>query len=172
MLVRRTAAALLAGALLLAGCSDDPEPRFEPTESPSPTESETSAEPQAQSPEEFIREWVSLHADMQNTGETDRFLMISPKCSACVELADLVDRYYAAGGYIKTAGWTLRSLERTSRTGNTLEYQADIDSAKTMYAEAEGAQQETLPAGNGRELFVVEKASDGWRMSEIAELSR
>lgn len=56
MSVRRHAAALLAAALLLAGCSDDPEPRFEPTETPSPTESSSAAEPEAQTPEEFIRE--------------------------------------------------------------------------------------------------------------------
>ncbi len=63
--VRRTLAALVGAALLLAGCTDEPTPRFDPTPSPSPTESETTAEPEAQSPEEFIREWVDLDREMQ-----------------------------------------------------------------------------------------------------------
>ncbi len=83
MSVRRTLAAGLAAGLLLAGCTDEPEPEFTPTESPSPSpsasESET-AEPEAQSPEEFIEEWFDLNLEMQNTGDTRPFLNASRGC--------------------------------------------------------------------------------------------
>ncbi len=46
--VRRWVATAVVVPLLAAGCSDDPEPRFEPSPSPSPTESTSEpAEPEA-----------------------------------------------------------------------------------------------------------------------------
>ncbi len=101
MSVRRTLTALLGAALLLAGCSDDPEPRVTPTASPSPSESETSAEPTPQSPEEFIREWFELDTEMQNTGRDETFPWRCPDCEPCDELADQSGALLrAAGGYI------------------------------------------------------------------------
>ena len=63
MSVRCTLAAALAAGLLLAGCTDEPEPEFTPTETPSPSASESeTAEPEAQGPEEFIEEWFTAAA--------------------------------------------------------------------------------------------------------------
>ena len=71
MSVRRSAALALIAALVLAGCQDEPEPRFEPTpsHSSSPTDPETD-EPEAQTAQRFIREWVALQRDMQNHRRT------------------------------------------------------------------------------------------------------
>ncbi len=105
MSVRRTVAALLGAALLLAGCSDDPEPRFQPTDSPSPTESESSAEPEAQTPEEFIREWFELNTEMQNTGETEAFLETSARLQSLQQTwLDEWSEFYADGGFIRIDG--------------------------------------------------------------------
>src|SRR5687767_1034537 len=97
MHVRRALALALAVPALLAGCSDEPEPTPkipEPTSSsptPTPTESETA---EAESPEDFIRRWADVEAQMENTGDTAAYRELSNKCQACTELADLVEKYY------------------------------------------------------------------------------
>jgi hypothetical protein len=173
MSVRRTAALALVAALVLAGCQEEPEPRFEPTPSDSspPTDPETD-EPAAQTAEEFIQEWVDLQREMQNSGETEAFLAASEECHACIELAELVAGYYEAGGYVETRGWTLTTLIRHSETGPTLEFEARIKSAPTVYLEQSGGTVERLPAGKGRERFVVRRSDRGWQMVEIAEIAQ
>ena len=174
MSVRRSAALALVATLVLAGCQDEPEPQFEPTpsDSSSPTDPKSSEQPEAQSAEEFIEDWVDLQRDMQNTGETEAFLAVSDKCIACVQLADLVTRYYDAGGYVETQGWTLRVLNQLSRTGRTIEFEAEIKSAPTVYLEEAGGTVEHLPSGQGKERFVVRSTDGGWQMIEIAEIAQ
>src|SRR5688500_14938940 len=101
MSVRRTAAALLGIALLLTGCTDDAEPRFEPIPSASPSESETSAEPEAQTPEEFIREWFAAALEMQNSGRTEPVAELSRDCQPCRDLIGTVESIYESGGSIR-----------------------------------------------------------------------
>ncbi len=72
MHLRRALALAVAGPLLLAGCTGDPEPTPkipDPTTSsstPSPTDSET---PEAESAEDFIRRWTDELQKMQATGD-------------------------------------------------------------------------------------------------------
>ncbi len=104
MSVRRSASLALAAALVLAGCQDEPEPRFEPTPSASssPTDPETSEEPQAQTAEEFIEEWVDLaHRDAEHREKQTPFLSASSGCRAMrTTLPNRVERIYAAGGFV------------------------------------------------------------------------
>ena len=103
MSVRRSPRWRCVAALVLAGCQDEPEPRFEPTpsDSSSPTDPETSEEPQAQTAEEFIDEWFRAHTEMQNTGETRAFLGVSAACRPCTSLPTRVYGFYEAGGYVR-----------------------------------------------------------------------
>ena len=145
MSVRRSAALALAAALVLAGCQDEPEPRFEPTPSASssPTDPETSEEPQAQTAEEFIEEWVDLHTEMQNTGETDAFLEASSGCRPCNKFADRIGAIYAAGGFVKTDGWT---VDRTQCVGPAQQTRCDADvrSSPTEYRDDATSEVEDL----------------------------
>ena len=65
----------VAGALLLTGCSDDPEPTPkipDPTSSsPSPTATESETV-EAESPEDFIRRWAAVEAEMVPAGLVSR----------------------------------------------------------------------------------------------------
>ena len=104
---RRALALTLAVPLLLAGCSDDPEPEPKIPETtsssptPTPTETETA---EAESPEDFIRRWAVVEAEMENTGRTAEYRKMSSECPACSELADLIEKYYEAGGFVEWDG--------------------------------------------------------------------
>jgi len=167
MSVRRTAAAVLAAGLLLAGCSDDPEPIFEPTETPSPTESSPTAEPEAQSPEDFIREWLVLQRDMQNTGDVDAYLAASRGCSSCESAASIVTDYYAAGGYVRTKGRSLIALTPIDE-GKT--YDLKVRSAPTKYKESADAPVQGFPGGVSTYRVTLRQTDSGWILSDEVEV--
>jgi len=159
-------AALVGTALLLAGCSDDPEPRFvPPSESPSPTESATSAEPAAQTPEEFIREWFSVGADMQNTGDTEAFLAMTSSCDSCQSLADRVARYYADGGFIRIASQDVTDIvPRSDR-----EFSVVVDAAATTFKESSTGKRRTLPGGPNEFRVFIRKDQSGWKVTDFMD---
>ena len=166
MSVRRTVAALAVAALLLAGCSDDPEPRFDPpSESPSPTESETTAEPEAQTPEEFIREWFELNTEMQNSGETDAFLEASPNCKPCRDLADQVEQFYNAGGFIRVGGQDVTTVDALAGS----EYSVTVDAAPTEYKESASAKVAMLPGGPNEYRMFLRRNGGSWVMTQYLD---
>jgi hypothetical protein len=168
MSVRRTLAATLAAGVLLAGCSDDPEPTFEPPASPSPSESESSsAEPEAQSPEEFIREWVMLDNAMTVSGETEEFRAASKGCDACESYADQVEGIYEEGGFIRTRGRTVVDV-RPAQGRNA--YELEIESAPTKYREMEGGPLRKLEGGAATFRLVLGKRNDQWVVIDEVQL--
>lgn len=167
MSVRRTAAAVLAAGLLLVGCSDDPEPRFEPTESPSPTESSSSAAPEAQSPEDFIREWFELNTEMQNTGETKAFLAMSKPCGRCKDMATQVETIYRDGGSIKIDSQEVLSVKAGARSTNLKQFEVTVVASPTQLVEASGQKTQVLPGGRSTYEVTVLRKGDSWAMNFI-----
>jgi hypothetical protein len=167
MSVRRTAAALLTAGLLLAGCSDDPEPRFEPTETPSPTETSSAAEPEAQSPEEFIRDWFEAGTDMQNSGETGTFLSLSDGCDACERFAADVEGVYKAGGFIRIKSEVVRRVEPVGGDA----FEVTVVASPTTFRETAGSKPGSFPGGpNTYRVTVVERAGQ-WRVADYQDMS-
>ena len=78
--------------------SADPTPSASDTSSPS----DPSPTPDTETPEEFVRAWVAEYNAMQNTGDTEKFRGMSRRCETCITVADRMDGYYEAGGYVKT----------------------------------------------------------------------
>jgi hypothetical protein len=174
MHVRRALALTLAVPVLLAGCSDDPEPTPkipEPTSSspsPSPTESE---EPEAESPEEFIRRWAAVEAEMENTGDTAEYLEMSRECKACTGLAKIIEGYYEAGGSVRWAGWTIRTIEQEPGVGKNA-YAVSVTSAPTRYKESAKGPIKRLDGGRSTHLLRLGRSNKTWVVLEKAELAR
>jgi hypothetical protein len=162
----------VAGALLLAGCSDDPEPTPKlpdlTSSSPSPTASESET-PEAESAEDFVRRWVEISNEMQNTGETSEYLEISSRCAACKQVAQRVETVFDAGGFFKTDGWTIRSI--TDRSGNGARQVLDVrvDSAPTLIKESSAAKEERLPGGDLVYRFRL-GASQPWSLAQLTQV--
>ncbi len=51
-------AATLVAVTVITSCSDDPEPRTEPSETPTSSATESSEPPEVLGPEETVRAWV------------------------------------------------------------------------------------------------------------------
>jgi hypothetical protein len=174
MHVRRALALTLAVPVLLAGCSDDPEPTPkipDPTSSsPSPTEPATD-EPEAESPEEFIRRWAAIEADMENTGNTTEYLQLSSACKACTGLADIIQEYYKAGGSVRWEGWTIRTIQQEPGAGKNA-YAVSVTSAPTRYKESAKGPIKRLDGGRSTHLLRLRRSGNSWVVLEKAELAR
>ncbi|MFC5177909.1 DUF6318 family protein [Nocardioides taihuensis] len=111
-------ACLGAGALALllatSGCSDDPQPRVEPTaDSPAPSPSETtSAEPAAWEVKSkagavaFAQHWIDLFNSMLDSGDPEAFLKAShSKCGICQDFAERIEGIHSSGGFYEGDDW-------------------------------------------------------------------
>lgn len=170
MHVRRALALTLAVPLLLSGCSEDePTPKIpDPTtSSPTPTPDETET-PEAESAEDFIRRWATVESEMENTGETSEYRSLSDGCRACADLADLVEKYYAAGGYVEWSGWDIRSIK--PRGNSDLVYVVKVQSAPTRYAEKAGGKEKGFEGGPGEHLITLEAVGASWVVADKSEV--
>src|SRR3954447_10747806 len=110
--VPRIVTGILARALtvpLLTACGGSGVSIADPPVSPTSTSSPTGT-PQRETPEHFIRRWAAEDTRIQRTGDTATFREMSDGCKGCLELADLVDQIYGAGGFIHTRGWQVRDI--------------------------------------------------------------
>ena len=160
----------VAGALLLAGCSGDPEPTPklpDPTpssSSPTATESET---PEAESAEEFIRRWSDELQKMQASGETEAFRKLGPNCESCIAAADRVDEVYGANGRIEWDGWKILSIEPIGKSET--EFRAEMDSAPTRIRETRRGKWQTLKGGRVTRILELQRVGDEWLMARTAQ---
>lgn len=107
----------IAVALVLAGCSSDPQPR-DPTTSSTPTSTATPPPMPPQASEDgpegaaaFVSYWVEMSNYAAATGDVGELSRISdPDCSGCQSYIDLYRDTYEAGGYFKGGDWELGEL--------------------------------------------------------------
>jgi len=173
MHVRRALALTLAVPVLLAGCSDDPEPTPkmpDPTSSsPSPEPTETE-EPEAESPEEFVRRWVEVDRDMQNTGNTSEYERISGKCKTCMSVAMRIEKIFANGGFVKTKGLTVLSVEDQAGTSGRRVVDVRVRSAPTVYKESTDGRERRFPGGTITYRMRL-NAGPPWQLVQLTQLA-
>ena len=120
--VRRWVATVVVVPLLVAGCSDDPEPRFESSPSPSPTESTSAAaEPKAWEVKSeagavaFAKHWIDVFNEAKSNGETAELANMSAQsCRSCMNFVDFLDELYGSGGRFESKGWHVTQVSNPS----------------------------------------------------------
>ncbi|CAM3587658.1 hypothetical protein [Nocardioides zeicaulis] len=170
MHVRRALALSVLAPLLLAGCSDgDPEPSPTPkmpdptSASPSPTESETA---EAESAEDFVRRWVQVSNEMQQTGEVAEFRKLSRQCQSCGQAADQVQSIYEAGGSIEFGGATISLLKSVADDPPT--FNLDLDTPETVVRLKNGQVDQRLPSGVGQYQLTLNGEPGAWFVAAYA----
>jgi hypothetical protein len=121
---------LAVPALVLGGCSGEPEPRFAPpSESSSPTASSesTSADPYPSNPVATVRAWVAAQNDALTTGDTRQLKVLSADpCQACDDFIQPIERVYRDGGYFRTKGWKVVAAKTRPGSQNPFVVNAGI----------------------------------------------
>lgn len=172
--------ALLTSLVLsaLAGCSDDAEPKApDPTPTPSSTKPTTpTATPSIddpETPEQVVRTWVEAQNEMQTTGDSTAYSDLSAgRCGACTRLIRRVEAIYAAGGWIRTDGWRIRSVVRLVQSEERAEFEVRVVSAATRYVESKGARPIGLEGGRTEHHFYLEPDRGAWKVTRVDEISQ
>ncbi|QBR93743.1 hypothetical protein [Nocardioides euryhalodurans] len=169
---RRLIAAAITGVLLLAGCQDEPQPRFaDPPDSPSPSESETSAVPEAQSPEEVLDAWLATYTEFESTGEPQALRSLSQACATCEEVIRIVVTAHDRGGYLRSDGWSIKGspsviYERPRATG----LRAEVEVSPSRYKATANSPVERGTGGVITMEFDLERTNEGWLVSDFTRL--
>jgi hypothetical protein len=171
MRVRRNLAALLAvvlaGPLLLSACGGGGSSVADPPVSSPPSTPPTSEPPARETPQHFIRRWAREDTAIQRTGNTALFRDMSAGCRGCIQLADLVDKIYSAGGFIHTKGWQVRRISITKHGSADL----FVFSPPTTYSESAGGVLHHLQAGNAHFQLHIEPNGDSWTVSSLVQVA-
>jgi hypothetical protein len=171
MHVRRALALAVSVPLLLVGCSGDPEPTPkipDPTTS-SPTDPVTETEePEAESPEDFIRRWQSEALTAQNEGSTKAYRALGPSCNACSDFADQVDEIYGGGGSIELDGLQVVGVKAA---GGARQYRLTRVLGKTRVLNAAGQEEQSFDGGREVLNVFLEKVGGEWRVENFLRVA-
>jgi len=171
---RLAALAVVLPLVVLGGCGDNPKPKpYDPpttSASPSPT---TSTTPNADSPETVIRQFVTAQNQMMKNGKTDAFLALTSDCAYCVDFSGRVSKMYAEGGYIRTRGWTIVSIQSpVMQSDGDVSVRFVINSAPTDYKESRSGAVQRFDGGTGlKKRATLTRVAGQWRVDYLAEVS-
>lgn len=168
---------LLVAVLVLAGCSDDPEPKFsaEPSESASgsgtPSASPTASRNEL-TPVETVQAWVRARNEALSSGDTNGMKALTlPSCESCQYETRPIERVHDDGGSFSTEGWTMDSGRVTSRTEAKVTVTAAMSLAGGKTRESAGADPVVYAPTKKLLTFRLRRYDGNWRISFIGYLS-
>jgi hypothetical protein len=84
-----------------------------------------------------------------------------------------VDAIYAGGGYVRTKGWSARSIEVSEPgTDGSVELTFEVRSAPTKFKESADAAVQRLPGGRFRELMTLAPRGDSWVVTNLEQVAQ
>jgi hypothetical protein len=86
-------------------------------------------------------------------------------------LADQVEKFYGAGGFIRWDGWDIQRVERQGKPGTRQSFRVEFISAPTRYKETKSAPVKRFPGGPSQYLIEVTKAGNSWVVISKSELN-
>jgi hypothetical protein len=162
--------------LLLAGCSDDPQPRFEQSPSDSPSESSSDpAEPKAWEVKSekgavaFAEHWMDVLSSAMNGGDTSALRDISaPECELCGDFAQRLDRIRSSGGFYRSDGWKVVQAVTVQEmpSGQGAVALRMFQSAETL-RESEGSKVIRHPASRATWSTRMEWRQGAWILTDL-----
>ena len=174
--VRRCVVAAVVLPLMAAGCSDDPQPKFEPSPSDSPSQSTSDpAEPKAWEVKSekgavaFTKHWIDVFNEAGKTGQTSQLKDLSaPTCKSCSNFADQIDDLYAKGGRLETRGWSVLAAVPVEGLPNSKpRVSLRIRQSPQKVYDGESNSVDSFPGGKATFSARLAWVPDGWSMSEL-----
>lgn len=174
--VRRWVATLVVVPLLVVGCSDDPEPKFEPSSSPSPTESSSAAaEPKAwevkseEGAVAFAKHWIDVFNEAQRTGDTGALERISePACGSCDGFVEMLDDLYGTGGRLESQGWrVLQSVPAPGMPARKPEVTLRIFRTPQRIHHGDGSEVDSFEGGRATYAARLHWRAGNWQMADL-----
>jgi hypothetical protein len=165
MSVRRQAALAAVVAVLVGGCSGEPEPRFEePTSSATPSES-PSPEMRPTSPRATVAEWIEIYNEFEKSGDATELRALATRCTSCEDVIKVVASAYDRGGFVRSGGWQLKGrpavLYSRPRSAGV---RAVVEVAPSRYKASSNSRVERGPGGTVTMDFDLRRIHAEWRI--------
>lgn len=173
--MRRTSWPRLAlTAVLLVGCSGDPEPK-EPDASAAPDSTatppplpEAATQETAEGAEAFVNHYLNVLNYAAHTGDTAALRSLSDsECGSCNNYLDVVDATHAAGGGYTGGDWKAGELSVAAQ-GSEWRVAGELTTAKGTFDNGTEEQRTTEP-GTMAVAFLTEYVDGMWRMNDFLE---
>jgi hypothetical protein len=174
-LVRRWVAVAVVLPVLAAGCSDDPEPRFEPSPSPTESTSSAAAKPKAWEVQSqagavaFAKHWIDVFNEAGQSGDTSDLKRLSaPECKACSNFVNMIEDLYATGGRLETRGWAVQAaVPAEGLSVDRPRVSMRVKQAPQKVHDGESGSVESFPGGYATFSARLTWMADSWSMSEL-----
>jgi hypothetical protein len=181
--------AALTAAVLMAGCTSNPEPA--PLPSPSASGSESAgASPSAsasaapsmpveargtskKSAKAFVRYYVDVLNHATVTGRTSRAKQLSaPSCESCEAMLERIDEIYANGGYLAGEGWRVTDMKyQPLQPRRHPIISVGIRLAPQRLVERQGGSVERFEGGQNRLDLTLSRDERSWTVAQLERLS-
>ena len=172
---RRVLAAAVCVPLLLAGCSDDPEPQVAP-----PSETPASASPSAPPAPEpwqkktnagavaFAKHWIDVFSDAMRSGRTDQLAALNgPDCDTCTNVVDRIASVYEAGGEYRTDGWKVLQADAVSDESGNASVAMNVRRSAEVFRESSRAEPQSNPVSRASYSAQLGWKDGGWQMLRL-----
>lgn len=151
------AAAFLAAALALSGCSDDdPEPRSAPPASSSPASPSTTADDEG-----LVRDYFEAISSATSTGDTSTLEdLATPECVNCQTLVANIQHAFGEGGHVEGARWIVTALQMARRERDGTEWHVDVRTARERWFDGSGELVKVVRPSTQEFAVIVKRRSD------------
>ena len=168
----RSIALAIAALLLLASCSDDPEP-IEPKTS-GPADAPSPPAQAAQDTPDGAASFVSYYIEVLNfaakTGDVSPLTALSsPRCDGCREYIDLYEGVFEGGGHFEGGEWTASDFELEIRE-KTTDVFVRIEANKGRMRSDASSGSRTEEAFDGDVVFEVDTRAKDRRVHRLERL--
>ena len=103
---------------------------------------------------------------MQNTGETEEYLALSPGCQPCEGFALYLEEMYANDGYIRTEALSIDKVQRVK--GSKQEYRVWATQPPSVSRNSATDPEESSEGGSRTYLFSVGRSAEGYVVNDMA----
>jgi hypothetical protein len=163
------AGALSAPLFILAACGSGDDSVADPPVSPSATSSSTGT-PQRETPEAFIRHFVSISNAMEMRGSTKEYLALTSGCKPCRSLATQIDSARREGGFYRSRGWSIESMQsRVPR--NVGRVDIAVKSAPTSFKTSADASVQHYSGGDFTFRIAIRRNGSTWEVTNVAQVA-
>jgi hypothetical protein len=108
---------------------------------------------------------------MENSGRVADYLQLTRSCGPCKDLARQIQGFYRAGGYVRWAGWDIRTIRPYDSATRPNSFAVRVVSAPTTYRESSQGPIKHLDGGPATEVVAVQHLHGSWVVTGRAKLS-
>lgn len=171
----RTFAGVLACAftgplLVLGACGGGDDSVADPPISSSPSSSSPTSAPHRETPEHFIRRFVSVSNAMEMHGSTHAYLALTRGCDPCRSLAAQIASARSNGGFYRSKGWSITSIE-PAVVGKSGSVDVAVQSAPTSFKTSSEAPTQHYIGGAFTFRLAVRRTETGWKVTNVTQVA-